>query len=47
MGTRPELIKLSELTKIFGKKNCDIVYAIHWYNLDQRKISHRKFNSKI
>ncbi len=32
MGTRPELIKLSELTKIFGTKNCDIVFTGQHYD---------------
>lgn len=32
MGTRPEIIKLSELTKIFGAKNCDIVFTGQHYD---------------
>ena len=32
MGTRPEIIKLSELIKIFGRKNCDIVFTGQHYD---------------
>ena len=32
MGTRPEIIKLYELTKIFGAKNCDIVFTGQHYD---------------
>ena len=32
MGTRPEIIKLSELTKILGTKNCDVVFTGQHYD---------------
>ena len=32
MGTRPEIIKLSELIKILGTKNCDVVFTGQHYD---------------